>query len=290
MIKKNKIEECNRECIICGNARADKLYNDIVKCHKCGHIFAKDTIDENEQSALYGKDYFFGNEYIDYIADKQVIQKNFKLRLQVLKSLLSSSNRRSLLEIGCAYGFFLEAAQKVFALVTGIDISEEAINYARDEFSLNAACGDFLSFDFSGVKFDTICMWDTIEHLRAPQEFIKKIAKLTDKGALLAVTTGDVGSVNARLSKDRWRLIHTPTHLHYFSRKTLAKMLDGYGFDVVYNRYCGFYRSADFALYRTLGLNKKTKWVYDLLNKTWISQLYFYSNLYDIVYIIARKR
>lgn len=290
MIKNVKIGEQIQKCVICGNASANRLYYGIVKCSICGHIFAEEIISENEQKSLYGKDYYFGNEYIDYIADKQVVQKNFNLRLKVLKSLLTLANRRSLLEIGCAYGFFLESAKEIFASAMGIDISNDAINYAREKFGLSAVCEDFLSFDFSGVKFDTICMWDTIEHLRAPQEYIKKIAKLTDKGALLAITTGDVESVNARLSKDRWRLIHTPTHLHYFSKKTLTRMLDEYGFSVIYNRYCGFYRSLDFVLYRTLGLNKKIKWVYNLLHKTFISQLYFYSNLYDIVYIVARKR
>ena len=60
-------------------------------------------------------------------------------------------------------------------------------------------------------------MWDTIEHLKRPDLFVQKAAADLRPGGLIALTTGDIGSLNARLRGARWRMIHPPTHLHYFS-------------------------------------------------------------------------
>ena len=50
------------------------------------------------------------------------------------------------------------------------------------------------------------------------------------RAAPLALTTGDIGSVNARLRGHKWRMIHPPTHLHYFSAETMKALLDRHGF------------------------------------------------------------
>lgn len=132
-------------------------------------------------------------------------------------------------------------------------------------------------------------MWDTIEHLRQPEQYIEKISKQMASGALLAITTGDIGSLNARLRKEQWRLIHPPTHIHYFSKQSIATMLNNYGFDVVYNQYCGFYRSVDNIAYNIFVLRHKQPKLYKLLKSLRLTELDFYLNLYDIMYVIAKK-
>jgi 2-polyprenyl-3-methyl-5-hydroxy-6-metoxy-1,4-benzoquinol methylase len=246
--------------------------------------------DERVLKGLYGKGYFFGEEYSDYLADRDAIQKNFNQRLKVLHSHIDDYRHKHLLEIGCAYGFFLDIARNSFETVRGIDITKEGITYASEYLKVDAICADFLQHDFGAQRFDVVCMWDTIEHLQNPHLYIEKIAELTEPGALITITTGDIESFNARIGKSRWRLIHPPTHLHYFSKKTLERTLQRYGFDVVYNRYCGFYRSIDMAAYRIFMLKKKWREAYRLVRESWLGRVYFYLNLFDIMYVIARKR
>ena len=45
-------------------------------------------ISDEELARLYSKKYFFGEEYSDDIRDKQVLEKNFNLRLKVLEAFL----------------------------------------------------------------------------------------------------------------------------------------------------------------------------------------------------------
>ncbi|MDR4508731.1 MAG: class I SAM-dependent methyltransferase [Candidatus Brocadiaceae bacterium] len=278
------------ECIICSSSDRISLYDGILKCQKCGHIFSDLNLNDDELFNLYRKNYFFGDEYSDYLADRNVLQKSFQMRLKVLESFMDQNRHKHLLEIGCAYGFFLQTALDSFDTVEGIDITEDGVHYAKEQLKLNVVHADFLQHDFKDKNFDVVCMWDTIEHLRCPHLYLKKISKHMKGGSLIAITTGDIGSLNARMKKDKWRLMHPPTHIHYFTKKTLAKILDANGFDIIYNRYCGFYRSVDLIAYRILVLQKKWPKVYTFLCKCRMNRFNFYLNLYDIRYVIARKR
>ena len=278
------------KCCVCNSDCAKPLYSGILKCQQCGHVFAGTCLDDNELSGLYDKNYFFGSEYSDYIADKKVLQKNFIQRLKVLRAFAGLSSHKRLFEIGCAYGFFLDIAGRQFDKVLGIDIAEDGILYAREQLNLDVIKADFLKYNFMNQQFDVICMWDTIEHLLRPDLYLEKISNITKNGSLLALTTGDIGSLNARIRKEKWRLMHPPTHMHFFSNKTLTKILDNFGFDIIYNAYCGYYRSIDNAAYRIFVLHKKNPSIYYLLRKCGLIKPSFYLNLFDIRYVIARRR
>jgi hypothetical protein len=115
-------------------------------------------------------------------------------------------------------------------------------------------------------------MWDTIEHLLKPHLYLEKISRHTRPGGLIALTTGDIKSLNARLMKKKWRLIHPPTHVYYFSLDTLRRLLWRYGFEIIYHKHCGLYRSLDLALYQLLVLRSGTEWIYRKLNSLGVGE------------------
>ena len=261
-----------------------------MQCQTCRYVFADLNLSDDDFAALYNHHFFREGEWVDYAADQKFINKNFELRLQVLRRFVRAERHRKLLEIGSAYGFFLDAARNDFQLLQGIDLTEEGVRHTREQLHLEAVQADFLKHDFGGDKFDVVCLWDTIEHLRRPDLYLQKISDYTESGALLTVTTGDIGSLNARARGARWRMIHPPTHAHYFSSQTLARLLDAHGFDVVYNRYCGFYRSVSNVAYNILVLRHNRRQLFERLHKSGVLDWGFYLNLYDILYVIARKR
>lgn len=281
--------EATKNCIVCGSILAEAFYVKLLRCSKCGHVFADLHLSDAELLNLYCKSYFFGGEYSNYIENKNVLQKNFKLRIEVLTNFLDPARHKNIFEIGSAYGFFLDLAKKYFEDISGIDINEDGVIYAQKELHLDVIHGDFLKHKFSGINFDIVCMWDTIEHLRNPDIYIEKLSRHMEKGALLAITTGDIESLNARFKKHKWRLIHPPTHVHYFSKKTLTRLLKNYGFNVIYNRYCGFYRSIDAMAYNILVKRHNKVWLYKILRYLNLTTSSVYLNLYDIMFVIARK-
>jgi len=289
MSARKAISPNQRACILCGGGSFDEYSPGLRRCRGCGFVSADLNLSEEEHRALYARQYFFGTEYRDYVADRQEHQRNFRLRLDVLDRFLEPSRHRHLLEIGSAFGFFLELARERFETVRGLDVSAEGTEFARAR-GLEVSNQDFLTAPLAVPPPDVVCLWDVLEHLREPHLYLEKIAAEIAPGGLVALTTGDIGSVNARLRGRRWRLIHPPTHLNYFSRRTIAAMLDKYGFDILYDRYCGFYRSVDGMAWGILALRAGVPSLHRLLRRMGLLQWDLYLNLFDITYVIARKR
>lgn len=274
-------------CILCGaDASHNILYQGILKCPSCGLVFADVHVDADALREIYQQSYFFGDEYLNYVEDKPFLQKNLSARLRTLRKFSAGG---TLFEIGCAYGFFLELAQKYWE-AEGCDISAQACAYARDH-GLNAVGGEFMSLDVKQNQYDVVALWDTIEHLARPDLYVEKASKVLKSGGILCATTGDIGSLMARMRKQQWRLIHPPTHLYYFDRITMEKLLTKNGLEVVHFEHCGYSRSVQQIVYSLLVLNKETpirKKLYDLVKPLFGFSLYL--NLYDIMFVIARKK
>jgi hypothetical protein len=277
-------------CLICRGTDIEPLYKSLLRCRQCDYRFADFQLTDEELEQLYSHTLFHEGNFFDYAADEKYFKRNFKLRFRVLREFLEKDRHRRLLEIGSAYGFFLDVAHGEFSQVLGIDLTDEGVRHTREQLKLPAIQADFLQHDFGDSRFDVVCMWDTIEHLRRPDLYVEKIASLTEPGALLAVTTGDVQSLIARMRGPKWRMIIPPVHLHYFSNESLTRLLNDNGFDVIYNRYCGYYRSASHVAYIILTQHHNHRKLFDWLQRARSLNWGFYLNVYDIMYVIARRR
>ncbi len=133
-------------------------------------------------------------------------------------------------------------------------------------------------------------MWDTIEHLARPDLFLAAAARDLRPGGHIAITTGDISSLVARFRGRRWRMIHPPTHLHYFSADTLRLMLDRAGFDVVHLSHPGVTRNLQSALYIILALKVGAPALFDVVRRLRVFDFPVTVNLFDIMFVIARRR
>ena len=275
-------------CVVCRNKAQEfrPFWPGLKECCHCGHIMADLNIQDIELKNLYSNKYFAGEEYCDYLHDRKVFDKQFKSRLRDIIKLKSGGK---LIEIGCAYGFFLSLAQKQFHVI-GYDISEEPVRYARDELGLDARCEDFLDAQIESLSIDVVVMWDVIEHLSRPDLFVDKISEVLKPGGLLFMTTGDIGSFIPRIRKEKWRLIHPPTHIHYFNQDTIAKMLDNAGLGIEKLRHVGPHRSIRQIAFSLLALGKtKQSNIYNIISNSPIGDISFALNTYDIMLVVAKK-
>ncbi|MEA3443604.1 MAG: methyltransferase domain-containing protein [Bacteroidota bacterium] len=249
-------------------------------------------ISEELLRKIYTKNYFHGEEYLDYLSDKHAIQKNFTKRVEQLKKQnnIEESNINAL-EIGCAYGFFGETFRNYFkdAAYLGIDIVAEAITYGKETLGLNLKLENYLDH-LSVEKYTHIFMWDVIEHLHRPDLFIEKIAKEAYINSELYITTGDVGSMLSKMQKQKWRLIHPPSHLHYFSKKTIGLLLKKYGFEIESIKYKPVYRSLKQIFYSLFLLNNPDCLICRKIFNIIPEKLFFPLNTFDIMHIKAIKK
>lgn len=278
-----------KTCLVCsGELRPASRYPGLLQCTHCKFITADTELGHDDLKALYGHDYFHGEEYGDYIEEREALSANFESRLKDLISIPSVSRSSKLYEVGCAYGFFLDLARQHFSTVAGIDISDDAISYARQTLGLDVTSGDFLDSEMA-FRPDLICMWDVIEHLMHPDRVIARASEVLAPGGHICITTGDIGSLVARIRGPHWRMVHPPTHLHYFTRSTMEKLLVNNGFTLVSVTYPSVRRTFGAMLYGILKLQLGFESVYGVLSKLPGQDISIPINLFDIMLVIARK-
>ena len=245
-------------------------------------------LSREQQQELYGDDYFDGREYLDYLADRGAHEATSRDRVRRLERWLPPS--ASLFEIGCCFGFFLDAARRVWK-VRGCDIALGPCTYARETLGLSVDIGDFREIDLNPGEVDAFCLWDTIEHLDAADDYLSRISTVLEPGGLLALTTGDIGSLLARWQGERWRQIHPPTHLWYFSGATIRRTLERFGFEVLSIEQIGVARSVGQAVYGFTSLERGSpSWIYRLCVRTRLDRCTFWLNTLDLMMVVARRR
>lgn len=91
------------------------------------------------------------------------------------------------LDVGCSQGVLPIFLAREGMRVTGIDIEEPAIRFAKERLSeeslpvqdkVNFILGDIFSFDFKETKFDTIVLGEVLEHLVQPEVLLKRVFEL----------------------------------------------------------------------------------------------------------------
>ncbi|MFT5779549.1 MAG: cyclopropane fatty-acyl-phospholipid synthase-like methyltransferase [Crocinitomicaceae bacterium] len=242
-----------------------------------------------ELRKIYGRDYFHGEEYDNYVAEKESLQRNFQRRIKTIQKIIGLKNIQKVHEIGCAYGYFGEQLLKSStASYIGYDISHEAVKVGKESLGLDLREEDYSLF--SKDQATDVFIWDVIEHLNDPGEYLKKVHENLTKDGRVYITTGDIERRLPRWQKQNWRMIHPPTHLHYFSKRTLTELLEKHGFKVIHCSYPSISRSVHQIFYSLFMLKKKPgkfrKWMHRTLPKKWKVSI----NTFDILFMVAIKR
>jgi SAM-dependent methyltransferase len=261
-----------------------------VVCRRCRLMRMAQPVLVDDLRTLYQADYFKGREYIDYVADKSAHQKTLARHLRVVRRHVPEGAR--LLEIGCAHGFFLELARPIYPGSVGVDISATAVAYARAR-GLDAREGD-LSSQHLREQFDAVCLWDTVEHLPSPDTTLQQACALLRPGGCLFLSTGDSGALLPRLRGRRWRQIHPPTHLFYFTRPSLRALCRRLGVDLCRFGTVRVYRRLGSAL-KALARSRSRSFLArvaagaERVSPAWLQRLDIPLNLGDTLCLAARK-
>jgi len=226
-----------RSCDLCGSRRHALVYEvdgyPIVRCEDCGLVFVGRAQTAQELAGFYDSAYWEDPDaegYGGYAAAEERKRHHFAGLLAEIEAM---RGRGDLLEVGSAYGFFLDEARRRGWRVRGIEPSPHAASHAREELKLSVASTPLSELPVERESVDVIAMWDVIEHLPDPRATVEAACAWLRPGGVLTLSTGDVESLTARLHGRDWSLLAPPWHQFYFSRKTMKRLLAEAGFDVL---------------------------------------------------------
>jgi SAM-dependent methyltransferase len=279
----------NSSCVACGNsAGGESSLGQLRRCCACGFVTWEGEPPPGD--GLYNERYFTEVDYPDYVGNEPSLRRSMRRHLRQMAGYGRLGG--AVLEVGCAYGFFLDEARAHFDRVVGVDVVPAAVERARKRFSVDARAGDLATMDLGQERFDAVCLWDTVEHLPRPDAYLSRIRDLVREDGRLYLTTGDISSLNARLRGRRWRQIHPPSHLHYFSRRTIRRLLERMGFTVL-----GFetaaYRHTLYTVLASVALRdgipaRISRSVLRLVGERRARRLGFWIDLGDIMFVASR--
>ncbi len=199
---------------------------DVLQCGACGlgRTLARDFAPER----YYTEDYFSGihaDGYADYRGSEAILRREFAHTVRFVRKFRGGGR---LLDVGCAYGFFLQEAQPFYD-VSGIEIAADAAAFCRAH-GLHTVTGmaDDKTLGPLG-QMDVIVMLDVIEHLPDPRQTLALCCEHLAPGGIIVITTGDFSSLCARLAGRHWRLMTPPQHLWFFTPPSVDRLAQSLG-------------------------------------------------------------
>jgi len=166
---------------------------------------------------------------------------NGRIRAKAIKKYLEI---KKTLDLGCGEGIFcIELARRGID-VTGIDISQEAINHAKiNAKSLKLRIPFIVSgaekLPFEDKSFDQVICLDVLEHVDDPIKVIKNIRKILREGGRLIITVPNELYLKKSILKFDFSVLlkkigHTCPG-YYLDE--LKQMLESNGFQVLHHTY-----------------------------------------------------
>ena len=207
----------------------------IEDCPACRLTQLNPMPTEAELRALYEESYFSGEEqglgYADYRAQREEYLETFR---EELRRIAAHKPSGTVLDIGCGYGFFMEAAIDAGFDAYGIDVSDACIAEAQAQFPGRAFCGAIDEVpDLEGKRFDVIFASHLIEHIPNPKHFLQTLAGYLKEDGILVFVTPNIASLLARFSGSRWVSFKAPEHVAYYTPQTMQQMLKAAGYQTI---------------------------------------------------------
>jgi SAM-dependent methyltransferase len=167
----------------------------------------------------------------------EVFPEHFELRRDFLLTSLEPGER--VLDVGCGEGWFCDALTAAGFSAVGVDVAPEALRRARLRFpELEFALSGETSLPFADSSFGAAWLGEVLEHVRDGIGLLAEVARVVGPGGMLVASTPDHGfgrRLQLALGRRAFERHFEPRadHLRFFTRRTLAALLDAGSFEQV---------------------------------------------------------
>jgi len=216
-----------------------------VQCKQCGLVFMQPQIPSEQLKEFYATDYA-PHQVVKLSENKETDpKKSWYRRMSTylydqrsiayvpsfIREALNIKSR--VLDVGCGNGRFLNDLKKETGCQTfGVDISDLAVNAAKESYDLEIIKGTTEDLTFPNDSFDLITAWWSLAHVYDPVEELQRFLKFLKGDGYCILGIPNFNSFNAKFFKGRWFHLDPPRHLYIFSPHSITNILKNNGFSV----------------------------------------------------------
>jgi 2-polyprenyl-3-methyl-5-hydroxy-6-metoxy-1,4-benzoquinol methylase len=213
----------------------------ILRCRQCSIVFTYPFLEGDELERYYDNQMVAfngeGGQVVmeQYLNDKESNWRKmgYLRRLEEIKSLAPPGS--SVLDVGCGAGLFLDCLRANGYDVYGIELSQWGARTAVKELGLKVHKTNLPGLVNKSIpKFKVITMFDVLEHSTNPEADLIIARELLVEGGSLVINLPNINSLISRLTGPSWNKLIPPNHTFHFSTKTLKKILEKSGFEIVH--------------------------------------------------------
>ena len=245
-----------RPCPVCDHDSTRALFRpnaspgQVVKCVNCGMVYISRIEDSHalifdgpvgqpEPKILTSSDITEVSDSWEFklLPNKQLEQT--ALRLDAIDTLHrigyhleNPYNRRTILDFGSGWGFFLSFAKEHGWTTFGLEPLPASAVYARATFGLNIKTDTLRDNSYPPDFFDVITSFQVFEHLPFPKKDIQHLYNMLKQNGLLLIEVPNIKTWSVRMMKSRHRHF-VQDHINFFSIDTLSQVLVDNGFKII---------------------------------------------------------
>ena len=201
---------------------------DVARCVRCGLAYLRPRPTADELAVFYNGTYYASASagtvgYAEYRRHEPGVRLVGRDHLSMMQAYV---NPGRLLDVGCAYGFFLDTAREAGWDVVGVELAADAAAAAQREFGVDVRAGTLHDAAFPGASFDAVTLWDCLEHTPDPVAVLQEVQRILRPGGCCFMTVPDAGTWLARVLGRHWfGYRKAGEHTVFLTRATARTML-----------------------------------------------------------------
>ena len=160
----------------------------MYRCRDCGLLYHRPN-ERWEKNEYLIKHYQNDDPHLNVAVSKEEF---FNSVLEYLTFKIEK-NGRTILDIGCGYGYFLRAAAKKGWQTYGVEIAPHAVCQAKDKHeNIIVYQGTLKEADYPANFFNAVTLWDVLFSAEDPYEELKESYRIMKPGAIIGIRVRNV--------------------------------------------------------------------------------------------------